>query len=622
MSGRGHERDGAMSRRPGSAQPAADTPPPSGGAVRARMAASPAQWLCVAAVGVLAVLHVASVVSEFQATAGLHRWFMTYAEGYHRRGLIGTIFQFLAGHQPREAQIALASQISAAGTYLWLIGTLAVFALAAARLRDRALGWAAVAFAAFAFVNPMWTTRAYDNGYLDCLPGIAVVAALVACAGKRPVLSGALVAVSIVAYWGTIFVWLPLGFLVACVLWRDAAADGCRELPAVRRMLAAVRRREAFSLLLPVAAAVLSALLNDTDAAIAELERIGGQENIIEQTFRSGWSAVVDQVRWLLVGWRTYLALAAVYVAPPAVCAGLWIGVMRRRGYAMFGRAWLDAGAAVLATIAPVSFLLVAFDLARLMAWSYLSFAVVAVFWLTAARPAGESAARPAGESVARPARPVWPWTLAPLMLAALFWTTPTIYAWVDMSHLVRCERFCFKERTPQGRLLDLYRRRAVASPIWELTARGSVLPAGTGHNERSSAEEPWRRVARAGRDKPGNVMMIPYAIEHLDATVLAPAQTKRAVIGAGPHRITISYRATDTESANAETRFFVAGSTLVDAHQVLRAPLPASQTEYAATITPPPRLAGNLFVWTVAYDGTGVFELHEVSFVKVGRER
>ncbi len=609
----GSPRSGGGSRDAGAA---ANTPPRSPCAAGARPAVSPAQWLCgaaVAAVAVLAVLHMASVVSEFQATAGLHRWFMTYAEGYHRRGLIGTVFQFLAGHRPREEQIALASGISAAGTYAWLIGTLAVFVIAAAKSRDRALGGAAVAFAAFAFINPMWTTRAYDNGYLDCLPGIAVVVALAAYAGKRPVLSGAVAAVSVVAYWGTIFVWLPLGFLVACVLWRDAAAGAGGKRAAARRLLAAVRRREALSLLLPVAAALLSALLNDTDAAIAELERIGGQQNIIEQTFRSGWSALVDQVRWLLVGWRTYLALAAVYVAPPAVCAGLWVGVMRRRGYALFGRAWRDAGAAVLATIAPVSFLLVAFDLARLMAWSYLAFAVVAVFWLTAAR---------ADPSAARPARRVWPWMAAPLMLAALFWTTPTIYAWVDMSHLVRCERFCFKERTPQGRLLDLYRRRAVSSPIWEITARGSVLPAWTGHNERSSAEEPWRRVARAGRDQPGNLMMIDYEIEHLDATVLAPAQAKRAIIGAGPHRIAISYRATDTEHANAETRFFISSSTLDHMYQVLGAPLPASQTVYAATITPPPRLAGNLFVWTVVYDGTGVFELHEVSFVKVGRER
>ena len=597
-----------MSRR--GRTPAPATPPPWDGTVTTRPPVSPAQWLCVAAVAVLAVLHMASVVSEFQATAGLHRWFLTYAEGYHRRGLIGTVFQLLVGHRPRQEQIALASGISAAGTYGWLIGTLAVFAIAAARSRNHALGWAAVAFAAFACINPMWTTRAYDNGYLDCLPGIAVVAALAAFAGRRFVLSGAVVAVSIVAYWGTIFVWLPLAFLIACVLWRDAVADAAGERPADQRMRAVLRRREGFSLLLPIAAALLSALLNDTDAAIAELERIGGQENIIRETFRSGWSAVVDQVRSLPVGWRTYLALAAVYVVPPALCAGLWTGVMRRCGYALFGRARLDAGAAVLATIAPTSFLLVAFDVARLMAWSYLAFAVVAVFWLTAARSTGAPRARPA--------RSPWPFMLAPLLFAALFWTAPTIYAWVDMSHLVPCERFCFKERTPQGRLLDLYRRRAVASPIWELTARGSVLAAGTGHNERSSDDEPWRRVARAGRDAPGAVMEINYAIDHLAPTVRAPAQTQRAIIGAGPHRISISYRATGTENANAETRFYVYSSTLDTAHRVLRAPLPASQTEHAVTFTPPPRLAGNLFRWTIIYDGTGVLELHEVSFVKV----
>ena len=266
--------------------------------------------------------------------------------------------------------------------------------------------------------------------------------------------------------------------------------------------------------------------------------------------------------------------MAAVYVFPPALCAGLWTGLMRRYGYALFRRAWLDAAAAVVATLAPVSFVLVAFDLSRLMAWSYLGFVVVAVFWLTLARPVAarrsrsRSPAAPAGSATRGPARaasagrpaPVWPWTAAPLVLAALFWTTPTIYAWVDMSHLIRCERFCFKEQTPQGRALDLFRRRAIASPIREYSAPGGVLPHATGHNERGADSEPWRRVARAGRDAPGAVMDLNIAIDPAapGATVLAPAQTKRAIIGRGAHRIAISYRAQGAGSANAETRFLI----------------------------------------------------------------
>ena len=152
----------------------------------------PAQALCVAVLALLAVLHLASVVVEFRRVAGLHRWLMTYAEGFHRRGLVGTIFQFLAGHRPLEAQIELASRVSEAGTYLWLFGALALFVVAAGRVRDRALGWAALGFAAFAFINPMWTTRAFDNGYLDWLVGIVMVAALAAFASRKPLLSGGL----------------------------------------------------------------------------------------------------------------------------------------------------------------------------------------------------------------------------------------------------------------------------------------------------------------------------------------------------------------------------------------------------------------------------------------------
>ena len=129
----------------------------------------------------LAVLHLASVVVEFRLVAVLHRWLMTYAEGFHRRELVGTVFQFLVGHQSREAQIKLASRISEIGIYLSLVGALGLFVIAAARLRNRKLGWAAVAFAAFAF----------DNGYMDWLVGILVVAALATTREARAAKSGA-----------------------------------------------------------------------------------------------------------------------------------------------------------------------------------------------------------------------------------------------------------------------------------------------------------------------------------------------------------------------------------------------------------------------------------------------
>ena len=581
-------------------------------AEQARRGWSLAHWLGAGAVAALALLHLASVVVEFRRVAGLHRWLMTYAEGFHRRGLVGTVFQFLVGHQPPEAQIELASRVSAAGTWLWLALTLGVFVFAAVRLRDRALRWAAIAFAAFAFINPMWTTRMYDNGYLDWLVGIVVVGALAVFVLRRPVLSGALAAAGIVAYWGTIFVWLPLGFLIFCLLLRDAVAGGAGQIAPMQGISASWRRREMLALLLPAAAAVLTALLHDNDAAIAELTRIGGHENIIRETFSDEWAVVLRQVQAAREGWRTYLGIAAVYVVPPALCAGLWTGLMRRSGYALFGRAWLDTALAVLATLAPVSFLLVGFDLSRLMGWSYLGLVVVAVLWLTLARPAAGS----------RPVT-IWPWTLLPLLFAALFWTSPTIYAWVDMSRLVRCERLCFKEQTPQGRALDLLRRRAIASPIREFGAPGGALAHTTGHNERNADGEAWRRVARTGRDQPGAVMDLRIAIDDSNpaVTVRARAQTQRAIIGRGQHRISIEYRVEGTATANAETRFFIYDSTLSTLYEVLSAALPAAHIEFAATITPPPELEGNPFRWTIDYDGTGVFDLQRVSFVKVERE-
>ena len=553
----------------------------------------------------------ASVAAEFRPIAGLHRWLMTYAEGFHRRGLVGTVFQALVGDQPRETQIAVASLVSAAGTYLWAAAAFVLMAFAAWRTRNPALLGATLAYAAFAFVNPMWTTRAYDNGYLDWLAGLVVLGALAAFVYRRHVLSGVLVAVGIVAYRGTVFVWLALGFPITCLLLRDLIHDPAQST-LLHRAIAACGSRQIFALLLPTAAAVLTALLHDNDAAIAELNRIGpDQENIIRQTFADVPDAVRRQVGALLQHWRAYLGVAAVYVVPPALCAALWTGVMRRFGRSLLQPAWLDTAAAVLATLSPLLFLPVAFDLSRLMAWTYFAFFVVAVFWLFQGR----------AEPDVRPAR-IWPWTTVPIALAALFWTSPTIYTRADMEFLVRCERFCFKERTPQGDALDRFRRSMIASPTWEYTAAGGLLQGATGHNERGP-DNHWHRIARAGRDKPGNLMDLDIRLDAQGdgVTVRAPAQSNNAIIGSGAHRLSISYSATGVKTANAETRFTVYNSTSRGAKEIFRAPLKPSATEFAAIVESPVEWSGNAFRWEVRYNGKGVFDLRRVSFVKQDSE-
>ena len=196
---------------------------------------------CLAgAVATLGAVHLSSVASDFRLIAGLHRWVITYAEGFHRRGLVGTVFQALVGHEPLNVQVALASLVSTIGTWLWAVAALSLLAIAAWRTRDRLLVSATSAYAAFCILNPMWTTRAHDNGYVDWLVGLVVTGALAAYAYRRHVLSGALVAVGIVAYWGTAFVWLPLGFLIACRVLRDLVGDGRSSLG--ERALEALRR--------------------------------------------------------------------------------------------------------------------------------------------------------------------------------------------------------------------------------------------------------------------------------------------------------------------------------------------------------------------------------------------
>ena len=561
------------------------------------------EYMAIGGISVLALMHLASVVDEFRLTAGLHRWLMTYAEGFHRRGLVGTIFQGFVGDWLRQEQIALASQISAGATYLWLVAGIALFWYAAKKIGDRGLGRAALAFAAFAFINPMWTTRAHDNGYLDWLAGLCVVVATAAFAVRRPLLSGAVVAVGIVAYWGTVFVWLPLGSLIVLLLAYEAFAGG----PGPRLcVFASGARREALAIWLPVTAAALSALFNDNAAAIAELERIGGQENIIRETFSGISPRLVDQLDQWVVAWKTYITTALVFAVPPAICAGLLVCMLRWRGVHLFSPAYLDVGAAVVATLSPLSFLLVGFDLTRMMGWTYLGFFVVAVFYLTQAKPTEKEAVSRSGA--------LYPWMIVPLALAAFFFTAPTVYGWADMTYLIPCKQFCFKEQTPQGRLLDAFRRQRMASPIWEYRGIGALLPGATGHNENAL------RVARSGRDAAGAVMDLNIVLNDKTegVTVRAPAQTQRAIIGDGPHRISISYRVSGTAEANASTRFYLYDSKLRTVHEVIRVLLPPSQTEYVTTFTAPPDLVGNMFKWIILYNGNGIFELHEVSLKKV----
>ena len=562
------------------------------------------EYMAIGGISVLALMHLASVVDEFRAVAGLHRWLMTYAEGFHRRGLVGTIFQGFVGDWPRQEQIALASQISAGATYLWLVVGIALFWYAARKIGQRGLGKAALAFAAFAFINPMWTTRAHDNGYLDWLAGLCVVVATASFAVRRPLLSGAVAAVGIVAYWGTVFVWLPLGLLIFFLLAYKAFAGGTG--PRLHCVFASGARREALAIWLPVTAAALSALFNDNAAAIAELERIGGQENIIRETFSGIGPRLVGQLEQWVVAWETYIATALVFAVPPAICAGLLVCMLHRHGVHLFGPAYLDVGAAVVATLSPLSFLLIGFDLTRMMSWTYLGFFVVVVFYLTRAKPIKEDAVSRSGT--------LYPWMIFPLALAAFFYTAPTIYGWADMTYLIPCKQFCFKEQTPQSRLLDAFRRQGMASPIWEYTAPGVLLPGATGHNENAL------RVARSGRDAAGAVMDLNIVLNDKTegVTVRAPAQTQRAVIGDGPHRISISYRVSGTAKANAETRFYLWDSKLRAVHEILRVLLPPSRTEYVSTFTAPPDLVGNMFRWTVLYNGDGIFELHKVSFKKV----
>ena len=267
------------------------------------------------------------------------------------------------------------------------------------------------------------------------------------------------------------------------------------------------------------------------------------------------------------------------------------------------------------ATLAPVSFLLVAFDLSRLMAWSYLGFVVVAVFWLTLVRPAGatepvadasSARGRRGGGRVrhvkaGRPA-PVWPWTAVPpvaggpvldqsdhLCLGRHEPHDPVRAFLLQGADAPRpcpgpvpapCHRLphprvqCARRRpAARHRAQRARRRQRAVAPGGARRPRRARRGDGSQHRDRPCG--PRRHRARSGTDE---------ARDHRPRH--APDRDLLSGAGRGQHQ--------------RGDRFLIYDSTLSTLYEVLRAPLPAAQTEFAATVTPPPELAGNPFRWTI----------------------
>ena len=74
------------------------------------------------------------------------------------------------------------------------------------------------------------------------------------------------------------------------------------ESSPLSRILAACRRREVFALSLPLVSGLLAVLLHDNDAAVSQLQKIGGQENIIRETFMGIGTAIRNELEKLLQG--------------------------------------------------------------------------------------------------------------------------------------------------------------------------------------------------------------------------------------------------------------------------------------------------------------------------------
>ena len=447
--------------------------------------------------------------------AGLHRWLMTYAEGFHRRGLVGTVVPVPGrASLPGSADRARLADIGGRHLPVAVRGARAVRGGRRAGARARArLGCAGVrrvrvhqphvdhaapsttAIRTGWWASWWWRRWRHSRAGGRCCPGRWWRPASSPTGARSS--SGC------------------LGLLIVCLLLRDR--NGSQRGRCARRAGHSCRMPAAggFALLLPAATALLSALLHDNDAAIAELTRIGGQENIIRDLLRrmerggapgAGVATRLDDLSGGGGGVRR--PSGAVRGALDRRPARPRLRAVPQRLAGCRGGGGGDTGAAVVPAggLRPVAADGVELPRVRRSrgvladpgASSSAAEPVPVASGARGQRDRGPARAASAG----RPA-PVWPWTAAPLVLAALFWTSPTIYAWVDMSHLIRCERFCFKEQTP--RAVPWTGSGAVPSPP---PSASTVLPAASCRTPPGTTSEPptasrgagWRAPAATRR--------------------------------------------------------------------------------------------------------------------------
>lgn len=301
-------------------------------------------------VGVLFFQFRKGLIDQVQGV-GLVYWWLDYGDGMVRRGVVGQLFQVFMGTLSQAELAAPVCSLHVAVLICLAAAAVIPAAIVFGRLswRDR-LAYAAIAL--WFFTSQLWSTLAYNVGYLDVyLLLIALAAAL--CLDR-----GWTIACAVIMVLGP-FVHEYFLFLTPFIL-----AFGWRR-PAAGRTVVAALRSSLVLCGLSFAAAAAVIVLSEPSASLAQLADMpldpAFKQELLSSTLGQGFGSALSRMMGLLFDDIGFTLLNfAFYLAPALIlCLGIVCWKAPRRD----PLPWIQAAAGLF----PAAALLLAWDLSRLL---------------------------------------------------------------------------------------------------------------------------------------------------------------------------------------------------------------------------------------------------------------
>jgi hypothetical protein len=300
---------------------------------------------------IVAVLNFAKGFNPDVQMWGMFHWWTTYSSGPIKRGLVGSLFQFLAHGSPVDVQLRYVAAQHLVVCLLMIFGLwlMARRMLVSAR-NSRDVALVASAWLVF-FSSQFLPTIGYNTGYLDVHVAALFGLAVLATAARRYGLAAVISAVGPLVHESFLFLWLS-----AVVLLAFAAILDRRDLIA----------RQAVALV-PFATTFVILAMHSQDAAVAQLAAtpVDADTRQFLLTVQFGQTAGAAFVRMLGL-YRQFpvqVIVSTVYFLLPSMLIGVVALALWRRRHALP----LPILAFCAATVAPLASLLFAWDLSRLL---------------------------------------------------------------------------------------------------------------------------------------------------------------------------------------------------------------------------------------------------------------